>query len=241
MLTWYEGKLNQVYGGSCVIYDATYHEVKRVHGGNGYQADLHEFTLTDKGTALLAIANELRADLTSVGGAVDARLVEGIVQEVDITTNKVLFEWHSYKHVAPSESYRTEVTPAGNVDYFHLNSIEVDTDGNLLVSARHTSTVYKIDRKSGQIIWRLGGKLNDFTMRPGASFAYQHDARRRADGTITLFDNSATEDPTEQVAQYSRAIRLRVSETAKTATLVQDYVPDGPPLGLGDGELAGAA
>lgn len=225
VLTWYEGKLNQVYGGSCVIYDNTYHEVKRVHGGHGYQCDLHEFTLTDQGTALLAIANEIKADLTSVGGAPDARLVEGVVQEVDVRTNKVLFEWHSAKHVAPSESYRTELTKAGNVDYFHLNSISVDTDGNLLVSARHTSAVYKVDRKTGRIIWRLGGKLNDFRMGPGASFAFQHDAQRRRDGTITLFDNSATEDAADQVAQYSRAIRLRVNEGTKTATLVRDYVP----------------
>ena len=225
VLTWYEGKLNMVYGGSCVIYDSTYHEVKRVHGGNGYQSDLHEFTITAEGTALLAIANEIRADLTSVGGTTNARLVEGIVQEVDIRTNKVLFEWHSYAHVAPSESYRTELTPAGNVDYFHLNSIAVDTDGNLLVSARHTSTVYKVDRKSGRIIWRLGGKLNDFRMGDGAAFAYQHDARRRPDGTITLFDNGATEDPTERVEQYSRALRLRVNESAKLVTLVREYVP----------------
>jgi hypothetical protein len=214
-----------VYGGSCVIFDATYHEVKRVHGGHGYQCDLHEFTLTDKGTALLAIANEIKADLTSVGGAKDARLVEGIVQEVDVRTNKVLFEWHSYAHVPPSESYKTGLTPAGNVDYFHLNSIDVDTDGNLLVSARNTSTVYKVDRKSGAIIWRLGGKLNDFTMGTGADFAFQHDARRREDGTITLFDNSATEDPGDQVKPYSRAIRLQVNVSAKKATLVREYVP----------------
>ncbi|HZT45097.1 MAG TPA: arylsulfotransferase family protein [Gaiellaceae bacterium] len=225
VLTWYEGKLGATYGGSCVIYDATYHELKRVHGGNGYQCDVHEFTVTDKGTALLAIANEIKADLTSVGGAADARLVEGIVQEVDIKTNKVLFEWHSYTHVPPSESFRTEVTPAGNVDYFHLNSIDVDTDGNLLVSARHTSTVYKIDRKSGRIMWRLGGKLNDFTMGAGAAFNFQHDARRRPDGTITLFDNGATEDPTEHVETYSRPLRLRINETTKTAALVRAYVP----------------
>jgi hypothetical protein len=226
VLTWYEGRLNQIYGGSCVIYDTTYHEVKRVHGGNGYQCDLHEFTLTDRGTALIAIANEIKADLTSVGGAADARLVEGVVQEVDVKTNQVLFEWHSAKHIPPSESYRTEVTPGGNVDYFHLNSISVDRDGNLLVSARHTSAVYKLDRKTGRVIWRLGGKRNDFAMGPGASFAYQHDAQRRPDGSITLFDNSATEDATEQVAQYSRAIRLLVNETTKTASLVRDYVPD---------------
>lgn len=225
ILTWYEGKLDTTYGGSSVIYDTTYHEVKRVHGGNGYQSDLHEFTITDKGTVLLAISNEIRADLTSVGGTTNARLVEGVVQEVDIRTNKVLFEWHSYKHVPPSESFRTQLTPAGNVDYFHLNSIDVDADGNLLVSARNTSAVYKVDRKTGAIIWRMGGKLNDFAFGPGASFNFQHDVRRRRDGTFTLFDNEAADNPIEIVQQYSRALRLNVSESTKRVTLAQEYLP----------------
>ena len=85
-----------------------------------------------------------------------------------------------------------QVTTAGNVDYFHLNSIGVDLDGDLLVSARHTSTVYKVDRKTGQIKWRLGGKQSDFTLGPGAAFNYQHDVRRHADGTLTIFDNGAS-------------------------------------------------
>src|SRR5207245_11514768 len=89
------------------------------------------------------------------------------------------------------ESYIPQLAPAGNVDYFHLNSLDLDADGNLLVSARNTSTIYKIDRKSGKVLWRLGGMKSDFAVEPAASFGFQHDVRRRPDGTITIFDNNA--------------------------------------------------
>jgi hypothetical protein len=89
----------------------------------------------------------------------------------------VLFEWHSLDHVGLDESYKDLPEEAGGTfDYFHINSIEVDHDSNLLVSARNTFTVYKIDRRSGEIIWRLGGKKSDFEMGPGTWMRYQHDA-----------------------------------------------------------------
>jgi hypothetical protein len=192
VLTWYEGPTGSTYGGSCVIYSPAYRELKRVHGGNGYSCDLHEFLLTERGTALISIYNEVAANLSSVGGPSSGSVVEGIVQELDVATGEVVFEWHSLDHVAVAESYRTAPSSAGDVDYFHLNSIGVDTDDNLLVSARHTSTVYKLDRKSGKILWRLGGMNSDFQLGPGAAFHFQHDARAHDDGTLTLFDNGAT-------------------------------------------------
>jgi hypothetical protein len=220
VLTWYEGALGGSYGGSCVIYDFAYNELKRVRGGHGLSCDLHEFLLTPRGTALLAIAASVPQAQTG------APIVEGVVQERDVDSGEVLFEWHSLAHVPVTESYRGGVTPAGNVDYFHLNSIDVDTDGNYLVSARHTSTVYKLDRRSGAIIWRLGGKKSDFAFGDGAAFNFQHDARRQEDGTITLFDNGATGPGEEQVEPASRPIRLDVDVTARTAELVREYVPE---------------
>ena len=133
----------------------------------------------------------------------------------------MLFEWHSLEHVALEESFELAVSRDGNVDYFHLNSIGVDSDGHLLVSARHTSAIYKIHRRSGQVIWRLGGKRSDFTLGPGVSFGYQHDARRHSDGSITLFDNASSLP--FQRGINSRALRLRLDESAKAATLARDY------------------
>src|SRR5579862_433254 len=140
VLTWYEGPAASTYGGSCVIFDSTYRELKRVHGGNGYSCDLHEFLITDRDTALISIYNEVTTSLSPIGDPTSGLVVEGIVQELDIDTGRVLFEWHSLDHVGLEESYRTSPTAAGNIDYFHLNSIDVDADGGLLVSARHTST-----------------------------------------------------------------------------------------------------
>ena len=220
VLTWFEGAVLGGYGGHYVVFDGTYHRVALVEaGGHG---DLHEFLLTPKGTALLAIA----ATVPVPGGG--PPIVEGVVQERAVDSGKVLFEWHSLDHVPVAESYRSDVTPDGNIDYFHLNSIDVDSDGSYLVSARHTSTVYKVDRRSGAILWRLGGKASDFSFADGAAFAFQHDARRQHDGTITLFDNGATGPGADRVEPASRPLRLRIDATRKTATLEREYVPEQP-------------
>jgi hypothetical protein len=224
VLTWYEGTVLGAYGGEFVIFDPTYHEVARVRAGRGRNGDLHEFLLTADGTALITIYREVQADLSSVGGPSDGRLVEGIVQEVDVASRKVLFEWRSLDHVGLDESYLTGVTPAGNVDYFHLNSIAVDSDGHLLISARNTSTVYKVDRHSGKVIWRLGGKKSDFAVGATAAFSFQHDARRQPDGTLTIFDNAAS-DPGSSSA--SRGLRIALDMKRMRTKLVQEYTtPD---------------
>jgi Arylsulfotransferase (ASST) len=238
VLTWWEGQVdNGGYGGGTgVIVDRAYRELARVKAANGYQSDLHEFVITSRGTALIAVYNEVTADLSAFGGPVDGRVVEGIVQELEIPSGRLLFEWHSLDHVGLDESYRTYPTDPGQFEYFHLNSIAVDADGNLLVSARHTSTVYKVDRRTGAVIWRLGGKKSDFSMGPGASFNFQHDARRHADGTMTIFDNGAW-GPTGVVEQMSRPMRLELDLNAMTASLAQVFEVGDPRLAVAMGDL----
>src|SRR6266542_1348901 len=115
-------------------------------------------------------------DLSSVGGPVDGKVFDGIVQEIDVATGRVLFEWHSLDHVPLTDSYQPlPSSPGAPWDYFHINSINLDSDQNLLISARHTWAIYKIDRRTGDVIWRLGGKESDFALGPGAAFAWQHD------------------------------------------------------------------
>jgi hypothetical protein len=131
-------------------------------------------------------------NLSRVGGPEDGAVWDGVAQELGIETGEVLFEWHTLEHVALEESYYAPAKDIGSpFDYFHINSIDVDYDDNLLISCRNTSTVYKVERETGEIVWRLGGKKSDFEMGPGTPFAYQHDARRQPDGTITIFDNGA--------------------------------------------------
>ena len=224
VLTWYEGHVLDSYGGEWVVADTSYRQIARIKAGNGYRGDLHECLLTSRGTALITIYSQLKADLTSIGGPVDGKAVEGIIQEIDVKTGKVLFEWHSLTDVALTETYTPEIGAAGNVDYFHLNSIGVDHDGHLLVSARNTCTIYKLDRKTGAVMWRLGGKKSDFTIGPTAVFGYQHDARRHDDGTITMFDNAAfAPGPAGSLGPTSRPLRLSLDMASMTASLVEEF------------------
>jgi hypothetical protein len=232
VLTWYEGDVLGGYGGDFVIADSSYRELKRVRAQQGMHGDLHEVLITTRETALISIYQPLPYDLTPVGGPTDGQLIEGVVQEIDLKSGRLLFEWRSSQHVGLDESYLTTVTPAKSCDYFHLNSIAVDTDGHLLVSSRHTCAVYKIDRKTGAVKWRLGGKRSDYSFDPGASFSYQHDARRHADGTITIFDNAASAPPKPGAPPTgtSRAIRLYLDDKRMLAGLVAEYKPPQPRL-----------
>jgi hypothetical protein len=221
VLSWWEGKVTAGHGvGEYVIFDDSYREIARVRAGNGYRGDLHEFLITPEDTALLVAYAPRRTDLSQIGGLKDGMAWEGIVQEVEIETGKVLFEWHSLEHVGIEESYiELPEDPDYLYDYFHINSIDVEPDGNLLVCARNTWTVYKVERKSGKIIWRLDGKKSDFEMSTGTRSAYQHDARRQRDGTITIFDNGAH----PKVHDQSRGIVVELDEEKMSAKLVCEY------------------
>src|SRR5215210_3006886 len=228
VLTWMETPGQ--YVSEYVIFDDSYQEIARFGAAHGYDGDHHEFLISPQDTALITIFNAVPRDLTSVGGSRDSVAMQGIIQELDIETKEVIFEWKSIDHVDLDETY---VTPAEDhypgIDYFHINSIDVDHDDNLLVSARETSTVYKIDRKSGEIIWRLGGKNSDFEMEKSTRFAFQHDARRLPDGTISIFDNGSLvfENGTPKAVEESRAIVLEVDERRMKAKLVRQYThPD---------------
>jgi hypothetical protein len=217
VLTWWEGKSKHGLGvGEHVVFDRSYREIARFPAGNDLESDLHEFVLTPSGTALVTAYDIPTVDRSSVGRR-RGRVIEGVVQELEVPSARVLFEWRSLDHVQLTESY-ARVAPA--FDYFHVNSIDVADDDSLLVSARNTWAVYKIDRGSGKVIWRLGGKKSDFAMGKGTRFAWQHDARRVGDGLITLFDNAAA----PQVESQSRGLALALDEKRMRASLVRAYV-----------------
>jgi hypothetical protein len=223
VLTYFQGLVTAAgYGqGRAVIADAGYHTTHVIRAAGGLQADLHEFFLTPQGTALITAYRPAPADLTAVGGPAGGHVLAGVVQEIDIATGKVLFQWDSLDHVPVTDSYLkfSGGTAAKPYDYFHINSIAVAPDGDLIVSARHTWAVYKIARPSGSIAWQLNGKKSDFTMGRGSGFAWQHDARPHGATTLTLFDDGAA--PAEE--KQSRALILDLDTTAMTATLRQAF------------------
>jgi Arylsulfotransferase (ASST) len=216
VLTWWEGRHTGYGQGEYVICDHSYREIERVRAGNGFEGDHHEFLITPEDTALITIYNKVPGNRIPMGDPVEGNVLDGIVQELDIETGEVLFEWHSLEHVGLDESYTKPY------DYFHINSIEVYDRNHLLVSSRTTSTVYKIDRKTGEVVWRLGGKTSDFEMGPGTRTTLQHDARHHPDGTITIFDNGNV-----NVVEQSRGIAVEVDEDDMSASLIREYThPD---------------
>jgi hypothetical protein len=226
VLTWWRGHVSNagVGDGWYVIYDTSYRPIAEVRPGHGLVGDVHEFLITRSNTAVFTVYHRLPVDLSSVGGPKDGAIWDGIVQELDVKTGRVLFEWHSYPQVGLEESYSPAPkakagAKAPPYDYFHINSIEVEPNGNFLVSARNTHALYEIDRKTKKVLWRIGGKKSSFRMGRGTRFAWQHDARRHPDGTITLFDNGAA----PPVEKFSRVLVLRVDTKAKKVSLVRSY------------------
>ncbi|CAA9514499.1 MAG: hypothetical protein AVDCRST_MAG12-3405 [uncultured Rubrobacteraceae bacterium] len=224
VITWWEGEHGAYGWGEYVLLDENYREVARVRAGNGLYGDHHEFLITEEDTALVTIYDEIPYDLSPYGGPADGTLAEGVVQEIDIETGEVLLEWRSLDHVPVEETHGgLPDNPTNAYDYFHINSVAVDDDGDLLVSARVTFAVYKIDRRTGEVIWRLGGKNSDFEMGEGTETLYQHDARRHPDGTITLFDNGGI-----FVSEQSRVIKIQADTDEMSATLAREYThPEG--------------
>jgi hypothetical protein len=213
-LSWWEGVVERGLGdGDFVIAGPDYRELARIRSVR-HPADLHELLITPEGSAYLYAMDVVELD----GHVVDDMLV----QEVDIETGRLLWEWRASDHIPTAES----VEPApdeGPWDYLHLNSIDQGPGGDLLLSARHTDALYRVSRESGQIVWRLGGTRSDFELPDDAVFHKQHDARWLPDGTISLFDNSTKErdDPEAR----PRGIVLAIDEEAGTAELVRELLP----------------
>ncbi len=201
------------------IGDNTYRTTQTVRAGGGLMADLHEFYLTVVGTALVTAYQKTTADLSAVGGPKKGAILASHAQEVDLATGKVLLDWDSLDHVGLQESYQAVPADGAPFDYFHINSISDQPNGNLLVSARNTWALYELERTTGQVLWRLNGKKSDFTMAPGANFYWQHHSRAFPDGTFTVFDDGSS--PPEE--RQSRALVLSVDTKAKHVSLKRAY------------------
>lgn len=220
VLTWWQGDITgHGFGlGNDVIVDSSYRVLARVHAGNGLAADLHEFQLTPSGTALITAYEPIRCDLSSLGGPSEGAVTDGVLQEVDVATGLVRFQWTSLDHVALSDSYERAYTSSLEwpFDFFHINSINLDPDGTLLVSSRNTWAIYDVAPATGLVSWQLGGRHSSFHELPGAATAWQHDPRVLADGTISIFDNGSS----PSVHSQSRGVVVRLQPAGGTATLV---------------------
>jgi hypothetical protein len=228
VLTWWQGTgLGGLASGTDYIYNERYQPIAAVTAGNGLSADGHEFLITPQNTALILAYTTATANLTAIGGPANQTVIDGVVQEIDIATGRVLFQWNSADHVPYAQSEQPLPASASTPwDWFHINAVHIDTDGNLLVDARDTWTTYKVDRHSGAIVWQLGGKASSFSEvaapgqtldQAGEIFAWQHDPEDIGHDTYTFFDNESSGTP---LLSISRAVTVHLDERTRVATLL---------------------
>jgi hypothetical protein len=214
VLTWFQGTTTSGTGeGEGVIDNDDYQQIATVQAGNGLRMDLHEFLLTNSDDAyIIAVAP---VELPGVHRAV----LNSVVQEIDIQTGLVLFQWDSLDHLSVEDSYAYGPKVSGHVlDPFHTNSVSLEPDGSLVISMRNTDAIYDIARDSGAVVWELGGRHSSFRMGVGTATAFQHDAVVQPNGDISIFDDGAGPP---QVHRYSRGIVVSLNPRARTATLVR--------------------
>ncbi|WP_328390085.1 arylsulfotransferase family protein [Nocardia sp. NBC_00416] len=193
VLTWWQGTTVGGHGsGVDVIADEHGNIIETLSPG-GDSSDVHEFRITPDGRALITSYHEVTADLSAIGGPVDARMFDTVASVVDIASKQVLFRWSAAENVPLTESAEAGKLPGSGVyDPYHMNAISLDPAGNLVLSMRNTSTVYNVDIHTGAINWRLGGKNSTFELGPGVQFAFQHDAEFADDDTLRLFNNNSS-------------------------------------------------
>jgi hypothetical protein len=215
------------------MLDSSY-EIFRTIGpvGEHLSGDLHEFQLTENGTALITIYDVVSADLSSVNGPASGWIFDCVFQEIDIATGALVFEWRASEHYQFNETFiplgSAGKTEEDAFDFFHINSVDKDSEGNYYVSSRYMHTITCIS-PAGNILWKLGGRGNHFAdLSSGAatSFSWQHDARWHPNNTLTLFDNAAM-DFKLQDAEFSRGLIIDLDLVQMTATLRNSYAKPG--------------
>lgn len=222
VLTWWQGRILEVgFGhGEDVIYNSAYQKVASVRAGNGYQADLHEFRLTPEGTAWIDMFDPIDLNLARYGGRSAGILTDSVIEEVDVKTGLVMWQWHALGHIPIGETHNA--APKSNYpwDYVHINSVDPGSSGDVLLSSRNTWALYDVDIDSGAVHWRLGGDHSSFKLGPGTRTYWQHDAEWQPGGLISVFDNGS--DPPKE--KQSRGLLLDPNVAARTVTLVKQFV-----------------
>jgi len=236
VLTWWKGKVLELgFGqGEDIVMSSNYQTVARVPGGNGLKADLHDFQIARNNVAYITAFNPIRCDLSAIKGSEDGTITDTAIQEIDMKTGLVRWEWHSLDHVGVAESEVEAPTDATPWDWFHINSIDPEPGGNLFISARSTWAGYQLEGGSGKILWRLGGLKSSFEMGPGSETAWQHDGRVLRNGEITFFDDGSN----PPIHSQSRAVRIALDFKTHRARLVSAFThPNAPLLAASQGNM----
>ncbi|HEV7943600.1 MAG TPA: arylsulfotransferase family protein [Solirubrobacteraceae bacterium] len=237
-LLWWQGLINTFgFGtGEDVIANSAYEPVARIKGGNGLPADLHDVQLTSSGAAYITVYYPVWTDVPVPGsnGAVRRAVVlDSAVQEIDVRTGLVMWEWQSLGHVPLSQS-RIKAPSSGPYDYFHLDSLQVLPEGKLLICARNVWGIYAIAPHTGQIAWQLGTRQSSLQLASGVRFGWPEEAQLLPGGQLALYDGGA------QSVSHPRGEVLDLEWSNNTASLAPyGQLPGsfGTPREVGQGSI----
>jgi hypothetical protein len=230
-LSWWEGnitKTGDVVSGEDFVVNQHYKIVAKLVGQDGWKLSQHEFVITGGHFAWVTAYKDITTDLRPYGGSANGKLIDTAVQEYDLSTGKLAFNWDALQHIPPSESKAQVPASASTAwDPYHLNSVQPMSNGQFLASMRNDWAAYLVDQASGNVVWKLGGKNSSFAIASGASFSWQHDVQLHKDGTVSMFDNgccglTSAGKPIPPTGQ-TRGLVLKLDTTAHTATLVSQY------------------
>lgn len=204
-----------------VVLDSNMNVTDTLRAANGYDMDGHDFRYNADGSYYVIALHYFKKDMRPVfpGADSNATVIDNVVQEFD-KENNLIWEWRGLDHYQLTD-IENESLSGPIVDYCHMNAIEIDTDGNLLLSCRHMDEITKVNRQSGEIMWRWGGKHNEFTFRfDTTGFSHQHAIRYVPTGTYTLFDNGNYH---QHSATFSRAVEYKLDQVNKVASQVWEF------------------
>jgi Arylsulfotransferase (ASST) len=237
VLTWSQGTgLGATAQNTDYIYNDHYQQIATVTAGNGLTTDIHEFLITPWNTALITAVSQQTVNLASIGGPADQQVLEGSVQEIDIKTGKVLFQWNAQDHIPYSASEQPLPASAGTPwDWYHINAVHLGPNGTILIDSRDSWTTTDVSLSTGHVNWILGGKASTFKQvaAPGQTlnsandlFAWQHDPEWLGNDEISIFDDESagTANTGQNVITTGSTARvdyIKLDFRTDTATLVK--------------------
>ncbi|KAG0647534.1 hypothetical protein D0Z07_6549 [Hyphodiscus hymeniophilus] len=212
--------------------------------GEGLKGDSHEFRITPQGTALITIYNKHEADCTELGLGKSCWIQDGLFQEIDIETGNLIFEWRATDHISMNDVFSSPSMKDGHgkskedaFDFFHINSVDKTEEGDYIISARYMHAVVCISGKTGDILWQLGGKNNEFNdLNHALDFAWQHHVTWHGNNTLTLFDNHAN-NVFHMPSSHSKGMLIHLDMDSKTARLIQKFVHPDKILNVSQGSV----
>jgi|GEM_PF-942074 len=193
---------------------------------NGYNCDDHELVILPNGLRFMQAYDIQTLDMSQyvIGGNPNCQVEGLVIQEIDDTGGLVM-QWRTWDHLIPTDNNYLVLTES-SLFLWHGNAIEVDNDDNILLSLRNIDEITKIDRETGDIIWRWGGgnsSTSQFTFTNDTKFTFQHDIRRLENGNLLLYDNG-----NYNLNQASRCVEYSMNMNTMQVTLEWEYLhPDG--------------